>query len=72
MGAGVDDEAVAANRFERSAQMRPAFEQYHFERVLVGRGKFAQSVSRAEAADASADYRDQLDIRVRVRGLPRR
>jgi len=52
--------------------MRTAFEQYHFEWVFVGRGKFAQSISRTEAADASADYRDQLDIRVRVRGLPRR
>src|SRR6267154_2348295 len=47
--------------------MRTAFEQYHFERVLVGRGDFAQSICGAEAGDASADYRYFLDVWVRVR-----
>ena len=50
--------------------MRAALEQYNFERVLVRRGEFAQSIGRAESGDASAYYRDDLDIRVGVRSCP--
>jgi hypothetical protein len=35
--------------------------------MLVGRGKFAQSIGRAEAGDATADYRYSFDVWVGVR-----
>src|SRR5260370_4518682 len=58
MGAVFEKEAVEANRIERPANSRAAFEQRDFERNFARRRDFAQPERRGESRYSPADYRD--------------
>jgi len=61
IGAGLDYKSVAANRLERSAASRAAFQQFHFERKFARRRELAEPIRRGEPGDSAAYYRNPFD-----------